>query len=71
VPWGAVRLFDAAASGSDPGLVAPAIAPGQPDDAASGIPLSRFVAVLAQNFGAGRDNADQLKALEAAVQASH
>jgi hypothetical protein len=69
VPWGAIRLFDAAASGSDPGAVAALIAPGQPDDAASGIALSDFVALLAQNFGAARDNADQLTALQAAMRA--
>jgi len=68
VPVGAVRLFDAAASGSDPGVVAALIAPGQPDDAASGIALSDFVALLAQNFGAARDNAEQLSALQAAVE---
>jgi hypothetical protein len=67
VPWGVVRLFDAAASGSDPGVVAAAIAPGQPDDAASPIALSDLVALLAQDFGAARANADQLSALEAAV----
>jgi len=69
VPWGAVRLFDAAASGSDPGLVAAAIAPGQPDDAASTFHLSDLVALYAKNIGAGRDNADQLTALQAAVRA--
>jgi hypothetical protein len=67
LPWGFVRLLDAAASGADPDLVRAAIAPGQPDDAASGIALSDFVALLAQNFGAARDNADQLSALQAAV----
>lgn len=67
VPLGAIRLFDAAASGTDPSIAAALIAPGSPDDAASAIPLSDFVAMLAQNFGTGRDNADQLKALETAV----
>jgi len=70
VPWGAVLLFDAAASGSDPGAVAAAIAPGQPDDAASPFHLSDLVALYAKNLGAGRDNADQLSALQAAVKAA-
>ncbi len=70
VPWGAVRLFDAAATGSDPGLVSAAIASGQPDDAASTFHLSDLVTLYAKNIGAGRDNADQLSSLQAAVTAA-
>lgn len=67
VPWGLVRLLDAAASGADPGDVAARIAPGQPDDAASDVKLSEIAALLAGNFGAARQNAGQLEALEKAV----
>ena len=67
VPWGLVRLLDAAASGADVGDVAARIAPGQPDDAASDVKLSEIAAVLAGNLGAARQNAGQLEALEKAV----
>jgi hypothetical protein len=67
VPWGLVRLLDAAASGADPGDVAARIAPGQPDDAASDVKLSEIAAVLAGNLGVARQNAGQLEGLEAAV----
>jgi len=67
VPWGFVRLFDAAASGADLDAVRAAIAPGQPDDAASDVTLSEAVALLATDLGIARDNADQLTRLEAAV----
>ena len=67
VPWGAVRLLDAAASGTSPDAVRAAVAPGQPDDAASTVTLSEAVALLAANLGVARQNADQLKDLEAVV----
>jgi hypothetical protein len=67
VPVGAVRLLDAAASGADPGDLAAAIAPGQPDDAASGLTLSDAVALLAADLGIARQNAGQLSALQQAV----
>lgn len=67
VPWGLVRLLDAAASGADIGDVAAAIAPSQPDDAASDVKLSEIAALLAGNLGAARQNAGQLEALEKAV----
>jgi len=67
VPWGAVRLLDAAASGAGLDAVSTAIAPGQPDDAASDVTLSEAVALLATDLGIARDNADQLIRLEAAV----
>jgi K+-transporting ATPase c subunit len=69
VPWGAVRLLDAAGSGADPDIVAAAIAPGQPDDAASDVKLSEAVALLAIDLGIARENADQLTHLERAVSA--
>lgn len=68
VNWGAVRLLDAAASGAGLAAVSAAIAPGQPDDAASDVTLSEMVALLATDLGIARDNADQLRALEAAAQ---
>jgi hypothetical protein len=67
VPWGVVRLLDAAASGADPDYAHAHIAPGQPDDAASDVKLSEAVALLAADLGIARDNADQLRHLEAAV----
>lgn len=67
LPWGAVRLLDAAASGAAIGDVAARVAPGQPDDAASDVKLSEAVALLAGNLGAARQNAGQLEALEKAV----
>jgi hypothetical protein len=67
LPWGAIRLLDAAASGADLDNVAARIAPGQPDDAASGIALSDAVALLATDLGIARQNADQLTHLEKAV----
>lgn len=65
--WGVVRLLDAAASGADLGDVAAAIAPGQPDGAASDVKLSEIVALQAANLGAARQNAGQLEGLEQAV----
>lgn len=65
--WGAVRLLDAAASGTDPGVAAALIAPGQPDGAASTVALSDLVALLAQDLGIARDNDGQLTQLEKAV----
>jgi hypothetical protein len=66
VPWGAVRLLDAAASGAQLGDVAAAVAPGQPDDAASDVKLSEAVALLAADLGIARQNAGQLEHLEKA-----
>jgi hypothetical protein len=67
VPWGAVRLLDAAASGTGPDFARAHVAPGQPDDAASDVTLSEAVALLAADLGAARDNEDQLRHLENAV----
>ena len=69
VPWGFVRLFDAAASGAALADVRDRIAPGQPDDAASGLGLPEVAALLAGDFGAARQNAGQLEQLEKAVAA--
>ena len=67
LPWGAVRLLDAAASGADPAQLRDLIAPGQPDDAASDVALSEAVALLAGNLGAARINAGQLEHLQRAL----
>ncbi len=67
IPWGAVRLLDAAAGGAELDAVRAAIAPGQPDDAASDVALSSLVALLAADLGIARQNADQLEHLEKAV----
>jgi hypothetical protein len=67
LPWGFVRLLDAAASGADPDFVRAHLAPGQPDDAASGIALSEALALLTADLGIARQNAGQLEHLEAAV----
>jgi len=67
LPLGAVRLLDAAASGADPAQLRDHVAPGQPDDAASGITLSEAVALLAANLGRARQNASQLEHLQRAL----
>jgi hypothetical protein len=67
LPWGAIRLLDAAASGAGVDDVAARVAPGQRDDAASGVALSEVVALLAADLGIARQNADQLDHLEMAV----
>jgi len=64
LPWGAVRLLDAAASGADIRDVAARVAPGQPDDAPSDVTLPEAVALLAADFGLARQNANQLTHLE-------
>lgn len=49
VPVGAVRLHDAAAKGVPPDAVS--FAAGKPNDAASGVDLSRLMSVAAANYG--------------------
>jgi hypothetical protein len=71
LPWGFVRLFDAAASGADPDDIRARIAPGQPDDAASDITLSEAATLLAADLGIARQNAGQLEHLERAVAATN
>jgi hypothetical protein len=67
IPWGAVRLLDAAASGADPAELRARIAPGQSDDAASDVALPEALALLAADLGIARENAGQLERLEKAV----
>lgn len=65
VPWGLVRLHDAAVRGDDPdAATAPA---GQPDDACSPFSPGEFAAIVAGNYGVARANAEQLNALEADI----
>jgi hypothetical protein len=65
IPWGFVRVFDAAASGSDPAAIA--YGPAQSDDAASDVKLSEIAAMFAENAGACHANAEQLTQLQAVV----
>lgn len=63
IPWGVVRVLDAAVAGVDPAtLPTPA---GQPDDACSDVKASEASAILAEDIGAANQNAEQLNALEA------
>lgn len=63
VPWGVVRLHDAAVLGVDPStLQLPA---GQSNDSCSGVAASSLVAVVVANYGAAQQNAKQLDDLEA------
>lgn len=64
IPWGAVRLLDAAASGAGLADAGARIGSGQPDDAAADVTLSEIVALLAENAGIARRNAEQLTALQ-------
>jgi len=63
IPWGFVRVLDAAASGSaDPASLS--LGTGESDTAASGVTLSEIAALSAANDGVCRANAEQLAALE-------
>lgn len=67
IPWGFVRLHDAAVLGVDPAsLPNPA---GQSDDACSTITYPDLAARIADNYAAARANAEQLNALEADARA--
>ncbi|HUO91856.1 MAG TPA: hypothetical protein VMU22_02995, partial [Rhizomicrobium sp.] len=66
VPNGFVRLFDAAAAGTDPASL-PGTA-GESDGAASGIALSEVAALSAEHDAQYHATAEQLKALEAWVE---
>lgn len=58
VPVGAIRLLDAAAAGADPD--ASLVAPGEPNDAPSGVDCSRIVDVVAENYALYRSVSAQL-----------
>ena len=59
---GMLRVHDAAVLGRDPGEILPPA--GQPDDACSSVAAADFMATIAANYGAARQNAEQLNALE-------
>lgn len=62
LPWGLVRLHDAAALGLDPSaLPNPA---GQSDDAPSDVAASRGAIVIAENYGQCREDAARFAALQ-------
>lgn len=63
VPWGVVRLHDAAVLHLDPGSLQPPA--GQPDDACSDVAPRAFVDAVVANYGTADANAEQLNALEA------
>jgi len=63
VPWGFVRLHDAAAAGDD--LSAAAASPGRPDDGASDVAASEAAGVIAGNYGACRADQARLAELQA------
>ena len=67
VPWGLVRLHDAAVLGVDPStLHAPA---GAADDACSDVKPAALMAGVIANYGAAQQNAQQLTDLEADLNA--
>jgi hypothetical protein len=63
LPWGFVRLHDAAVSGAD--LPAPATGAGGADDAASDVAASTAATVVAANYGACRADQERLAAFQA------
>lgn len=67
VSWGMLRLHDAAVAGVDPGDLVPP--PGEPTDACSSVKTSDFMATIVDNYAAARENAEQLDALEADINA--
>lgn len=67
ITYGMLRLHDAAIIGIDPADLPPPTA--QPDAACSTVAPSDFMAAVAGNYAVARQNAEQLNALEADVQA--
>jgi hypothetical protein len=65
IPWGALRLHDAAVLGVDASTLQPPA--GQSDDACSDVAPAAFVAGVVANYGAARQNAQQLNDLEADI----
>jgi len=63
LPWGFVRLHDAAVAGVDLSAAAPG--PGGPDDAPSGIAASAAAAVIVANYGDCHADQARLAALQA------
>lgn len=65
VPYGLVRVLDAAALGLDPADLQPPA--GQSDDACAPVTTSDLARSVAGNYGVARQNAEQLNGLEADV----
>lgn len=63
LPWGFVRVHDAAIRGDD--LSAAAESPREPDDAASDVAASRAATVIAANYGDCRADRQRLADLQA------
>lgn len=63
VPWGFVRLHDAAAAGDD--LSAAAADPGRPDGAPSDVKASEAAAAVVANYGSCRADQARLAELQA------
>ena len=63
LPWGFVRLHDAAAAGLD--LPAAPQGPAEPDDAASDVTISAAAGVIVANYGACQTDQARLTALQA------
>ena len=63
LPWGFVRLHDAAVRGDD--LSAAPTGSAEPDDAASDVTASRAAAVIAGNYGDCRADRERLADLQA------
>lgn len=69
VPYGFVRVLNDAALGRHDAAVAPSAS--QSDDTCAPVSWDQVASDLTDDYGAGRQNAEQLNALEAAVQAIH
>lgn len=70
IPYGLVRVLDAAALAGPNGSVSPgdlALPAGQSDDACSPVKASVLAASVVANYGTAAQNAEQLNALEAWV----
>lgn len=65
VPYGAVRLLNDAATGSH--TADAATSPAQSDDACAPVPWRDFVSDIIDDYGIGRQNAEQLNALESSI----
>jgi hypothetical protein len=63
LPWGFVRLHDAAVRGDD--LSAAAAGPGRPDDAPSDVAASEAAGVIVANYGGCRADRQRLADLQA------
>lgn len=69
VPYGLVRLLDAAADQTDPSAFQ--LAPGQSDDTCSPVKASDLAGSVIANYSAAIANAEQLTALQAWIVANH